>query len=108
MLASLSHLRRIGVDSERKRRFLCGVSKRRSFLIYWLPVLLWGAMIFCASGDAGSFQHSSRIIAPLLRWLFPRLAQSSVNEIVFLIRKCAHLTEYAIMAMLIWRAFRKP
>jgi len=24
------------------------------------------------------------------------------------IRKCAHLTEYAILALLVWRALRKP
>lgn len=32
----------------------------------------------------------------------------SRNEIVFLARKCAHLTEYAILACLLWRAIRKP
>jgi VanZ family protein len=30
------------------------------------------------------------------------------DEIIFLIRKCAHLTEYAVLALLLWRAFRKP
>lgn len=28
--------------------------------------------------------------------------------VVFFIRKCAHLTEYAVLALLFWRAFRKP
>lgn len=30
------------------------------------------------------------------------------DDIIFLIRKCAHLTEYAILASLVWRACRKP
>ena len=28
--------------------------------------------------------------------------------IVFFVRKCAHLTEYAVLALLLWRARRKP
>ena len=31
-------------------------------------------VIFSASGDQMSFQHSSRIIGPLVRWLFPHLS----------------------------------
>jgi VanZ family protein len=28
--------------------------------------------------------------------------------IVLLVRKCAHLTEYTVFALLLWRALRKP
>ena len=63
-------------------------------------------VIFCASSDAGSFQHSSRIIAPIVRFLFPRISEESVHAIVFGVRKAAHLTEYALLAGLVWRAFR--
>lgn len=75
---------------------------------YWLPVIVWMGLIFSASGDKRSAQHSSRIIGPIVRWLFPQLAEESVELIVFLIRKCAHLTEYALLALLVWRALRKP
>jgi VanZ family protein len=88
--------------------FLCGVPKLRGFLKYWLPLLLWLAVIFAASADQQSAQHSSRIIAPLLRWLFPNLPQQKVNDLVFLARKGAHVTEYGVMAWLVWRALRKP
>jgi len=71
-------------------------------------VLVWMAVIFSASGDTHSFQHSSRILEPIIRWLFPQLAERTVWQIVFIIRKCAHLTEYAILAWLLLRAFRKP
>ena len=63
-------------------------------------------VIFSASSDAGSFQHSSRIIAPIVRFLFPRISEESVHAIVFGVRKAAHLTEYALLAGLVWRAFR--
>lgn len=65
-------------------------------------------VIFSASADTGSVQHSSRIIAPLLRWLFPHISEPTVNLIVLFARKCAHLTEYAILGILFWRALRKP
>lgn len=84
------------------------VSKARSFLKYWLPVLLWMVVIFSASDDANSFRRSSRILAPLLRWLFPHLTEETVNHIVTFARKCAHLTVYAILAFLVWRALRQP
>jgi len=52
------------------------VFRGRNFLIYWLPVLVWMSLIFTASGDTHSGQHSSRIIEPILRWLFPHLAHA--------------------------------
>ena len=84
------------------------VPKLRSFLKYWLPVLLWMVVIFSASSDSLSFQHSSRILAPIIHWLLPHLSEHAVSDIVFFIRKCAHLTEYAVLALLLWRALRKP
>ena len=84
------------------------MSSARTFLKYWLPALLWMGTIFSASADSKSFEHSSRIIAPILRFFFPRLPAATVDEIVFLGRKCAHLTFYAVLALLFWRALRKP
>lgn len=66
------------------------------------------AVIYSASGDRKSAQRSSRIIEPLVRWLFPDLTNDTVWLIVLLIRKCAHLTEYAILALLLWRALHVP
>jgi VanZ family protein len=84
------------------------VLKFRAFLKYWLPALIWMALIFSASSDANSFAHSSRIIGPLLHWLFPQMPDDTLHLIVLLVRKCAHLTEYAVLALLLWRALRKP
>ncbi len=76
----------------------------RVFLKFWLPVLLWMAVIFTASSDSHSYEHSSRFIEPLLHWLFPKMSQANVEQIHHVFRKCAHLTEYAILALLLWRA----
>ncbi len=66
------------------------------------------SLIFAGSADAQSYEHSSRIVEPLLRWLFPHMSEDHVHQIHHIIRKCAHLTEYALLGLLLWRAARKP
>jgi VanZ family protein len=84
------------------------MSKTRSFVQYWLPVLLWMALIFSASSDRLSFQHSSRIIAPFIHWLISGASEETVHCIVVLVRKAAHLTEYAVLALLVLRPMARP
>ncbi len=63
-------------------------------------------VIFSASSDRMSMAHSSRIIRPIVRLLFPHLAEDKMEHAVLVGRKCAHLAEYAILSLLLWRAFR--
>jgi VanZ family protein len=84
------------------------MSRVRIFIKYWLPPLVWMAVIFSASSDRKSFEHSSRIIGPFLHWLFPQISDAAIHAVVLVIRKCAHLTEYAVLALLFWRALRRP
>ena len=86
---------------------LCAVSKWKRFLIYWSPVILWLCVITVASGDQKSVQHSSRIIGPVLHWLFPQLSEQQVWEVVYWVRKCAHMTEFGVLALVCWRAFQR-
>ena len=85
-------------------RLSFAVIKLRAFLKFWLPVVFWMTVIFIASADAHSYEHSSFIVEPLLHWLFPHMTQDHVEQIHHYLRKCAHLTEYAILAILVWRA----
>jgi VanZ family protein len=78
-----------------------------SFVRDWLPVVGWMAFIFVGSTDAFSSGHTSRFIGPLLRWLWPGLPDAVVESAVFWIRKAAHVTEYAVLAALWWRALRR-
>jgi VanZ family protein len=66
------------------------------------------SLIFAGSADSHSYEHSSLIIEPLLRWLFPSMSEEHVRFIHHAFRKCAHLAEYAVLAFLLWRAVRKP
>jgi VanZ family protein len=65
-------------------------------------------IIFSFSSDKISSQRSSRIIGPIVLWLFPNLPKKTVDKIVFEVRKGAHVTEFAILAMLLWRARNRP
>ena len=78
----------------------------RIFLKYWLPLLIWLAVIFFASTDLMSADHTSRFIVPVLLWLKPGMSPKTIWFILVFVRKCAHLSEYAVLALLLWRALR--
>lgn len=80
----------------------------RSFLKYWLPVVLMMSLMFSMSTNLGRTSNSSRIIGPILRWFVPDISPEAEGRVVFAVRKCAHVTEYAVLSALVWRALRKP
>jgi VanZ family protein len=61
-------------------------------------------VIFVASTDLGSAQHTSRFLVPFLRWLMPNVDLSTLAAAQFMVRKAAHVTEYAILGALLLRA----
>lgn len=76
------------------------------FVRYWMPAIVWMAVIFLGSTDMLSAEHTSRFLVPFLRWIDPQISLAASNAIQLGIRKLGHLTEYAILAMLLWRALR--
>ena len=70
------------------------------------PLAAWLCFIFFASTNSFSASNTSLIIGPLLHWLFPRIREATVDEVHFFVRKTAHFTEYALLALLTARAFR--
>jgi VanZ family protein len=86
-----------------RRRHAC-LYNMKHFLKYWLPLLIWLGVIFFGSTDMMSAEHTSRFIVPILRWLKPEISLETLALIQFVVRKCAHLTEYAILALLLFRA----
>jgi VanZ family protein len=74
--------------------------------IEWLVVVLWMGLIFVMSTDLGSGEHSSGLIMPILRALFPHAAPAPLDHCHFLLRKLGHLTEYAVLGLLVLRAVR--
>lgn len=81
--------------------------KPRPWLRWWWPVLAMMAMIFLGSTDLGAASHQSRFLVPLLQWL--GLGEAAIRGIILAIRKTAHLSEYALFVILLWRALgRRP
>ena len=78
----------------------------RLFLKYWLPLLVWLGVIFVGSTSVMSAEHTSRYVVPFLLWLKPGMSPNAIWTILVVTRKCAHVTEYAVLALLLWRALR--
>lgn len=70
----------------------------------WVPVLFWMALIFLASTDSFSAQHTGHFLIPLLLRFFPNLSSQAIDVIHLCVRKGAHLTEYGVLGILLWRA----
>jgi VanZ family protein len=73
---------------------------------YWLPALAWACLISILSTDTFSSEHTSRFIIPALHWLFPHAGAETLELLHAVIRKSAHLTEYFILGLLLYRALR--
>lgn len=70
----------------------------------WVPALIWMFVIFSGSGDSNSMLHSSRLIEPFFRWLMPNIAQEQLDMIHVVVRKGAHMAEFAFLACLFLQA----
>src|SRR5207245_6907840 len=73
---------------------------------YWLPPLLWMAVMFVLSTDAFAAEHTGEVLWHVLSGLALHVTYAQYTLLHFLTRKAAHLTEYAILACLLLRAFR--
>ena len=77
----------------------------------WLPSLLWMGLIFLMSampGDLSSAQSGAilEFILQLLERIFPSGVPVPPDTLHLLIRKAAHMAEYAVLALLNLRALR--
>lgn len=71
---------------------------------FWLPVVAIMALIFIGSTDWLSGGNTGKILVPIIRFFLPFADEATVQLLRFVIRKMAHLSEYAILATFIWRA----
>jgi VanZ family protein len=73
---------------------------------YWIPVLLMLMVQFTFSTGAFSSEETSKFIVPLLKGL---LGNPTPDQLMFwhhVVRKAAHVTEYCILGLLVFRAFK--
>ena len=69
-----------------------------------LPALLWTALVAWLSGDSWG-GSGTEFLTPYLHALFPWAAPEQLKAAVWIIRKSAHVTEYAVLAGLWWWAW---
>ena len=77
----------------------------RHFIKYWLPVILWMCFVYWMSTEGFSSQHTFSLVTAVLRFLFPRISPHEVRLIHLMIRKVAHVIEYFILGLILFRAF---
>ncbi len=73
-------------------------------LRFWIPPLVWLAIIWSASTDLFSAEHTGSVLRSL-PWL-RHLSPLEFDRIHFLIRKTAHVIEYAVLGFLFFRSWR--
>lgn len=70
----------------------------------WLPPLVIMVLIFIGSTAILSGENTSRFLVPLLKFIFPFADMESLTRVRWVLRKIAHIGEYALLAFFYWRA----
>lgn len=72
----------------------------------WIAAILWLIVIAIESSDWLSAHHTSRILYPILHFLFG-LSYEQFEPIHFFIRKGGHVFGYGLLCFLLFRAWRE-
>ena len=75
-------------------------------LKYWMPALIVAVLITIFSTHYFSAQQTARVIYPVLLWLFPSASQRSLHLMHIGIRKMAHVSEFGIFSITVFRGVR--
>lgn len=72
------------------------------------PMIAMMTAIFIISSDLGSADHTRPVLASIVKrflpWLAQRMSPQMIDVTDFVIRKIAHVTEYAILSLLVSRS----
>ena len=76
------------------------------FFKYWFPVILCVGFIYWMSTAMFSAHNTYFVLEPIIRFFFPNVSHRRLVMIHNLTRKAAHVTEYFVIGLLLFRAFR--
>lgn len=80
----------------------------RDVVVRWLPVVAWATVISVLSSDSFSGEHTASLLRPVFEMLLPGAAPATIETAHAVTRKLAHVTEYAVLAVLVFRALERP
>jgi VanZ family protein len=76
------------------------------FFKYWFPVILCVGFIYWMSTGMFSAHNTYFVLEPIIRFFVPTISHRRLVMIHNLTRKAAHVTEYFVIGLLLFRAFR--
>lgn len=76
------------------------------WLRQWAPAILWAVVIWVFSTYWFSPEATARYILPVLKWLLPHASPRTLRALHGSIRKAAHVGEYFIFSLLVFRSIR--
>lgn len=79
-----------------------GNLKRPVWLIWWVITLAWAALIFYLSTQTFAPDFTRSFLATILSLLHCQVSPATFGTLHTGLRKMAHLTEYAIFALLLY------
>lgn len=68
-----------------------------------MPVAVWAGVVLYLSTNIGSGNHTAGILRSILAWFHPDLGLATLTDINYGTRKTAHVIQFVIYALLIWR-----
>lgn len=78
--------------------------RKSQVVIAWLLVAVCISVILGLGGAEFGAKSTSRYLLPILRWLFPEMTLRTYLDLIVWLRKGAHVTEYALLGFLAFRA----
>lgn len=79
-----------------------GKFAKLTIMLWWVVTLGWAALIFCLSTRTFSPSFSRGLLGWILHFLHLQVSSGTFDLLHTLLRKLAHLTEYAIFALLLY------
>ncbi len=78
----------------------------RNFTRYWLPAVAWTALVLWASSETFSAENTGSILEAVVTFLVGSVKPQIFQTLHFLVHKSAHFTEYGILGLMWFRAWR--
>jgi len=80
---------------------------RSVLLRYYLPVMLWAAVIALLSTSGFDTSFTLKVLRAANDFFELGFSLARLREINAVVRKLGHVTEYFILGLLLWRALRR-